>query len=147
MSKPFLFTRVGYSYVPTTNIHESINWYVENLELRLIDKFEDRGSLLAVLQYPHSHATALLLIETNEYKPLEINRNGAAFPIMAMNCPDIDYSYNKLKDNGVDIVKELTSLGAGEARYFYFRDNQGNLLEGAWSIWDPQDEIKDEFLS
>jgi len=30
--------------------------------------------------------------------------------------------------------------------YFYFRDNEGNLLEAAWSIWDQKDEIKEDFL-
>src|SRR5262249_43127403 len=25
-----------------------------------------------------------------------------------------------------------------------FRDNEGNLLEAAWSIWDPADELKDD---
>jgi catechol 2,3-dioxygenase-like lactoylglutathione lyase family enzyme len=147
MSNQILFTRVGYTYVPTTNIDESINWYVKNLELRLINKFEDRGSYIAVLHYPHEKAIAVVLIETNERNPLEINRNGKPFPIMAMNCPDIEYSYKKLMDNGVNIVKELTSLGAGEAKYFYFRDNEGNLLEGAWSIWDPEDQIKKEFIN
>ncbi|WP_235782037.1 hypothetical protein [Paenibacillus senegalensis] len=51
-----------------------------------------------------------------------------------------------MSDKEVIIEKELTSLGAGEARYFYFRDNSGNLLEAAWSIWDPEDEFKDEFI-
>jgi hypothetical protein len=40
----------------------------------------------------------------------------------------------------------LNTLGAGEAKYFYFRDNVGNLLEAAWSIWDPKDEIKADFI-
>lgn len=27
----------------------------------------------------------------------------------------------------------------------YFRDNEGNLLEAAWSIWDPKDDIKEDY--
>ncbi|UUZ82798.1 VOC family protein [Paenibacillus sp. P26] len=146
MNSPFLFTRVGYSYVPTTNIDRSIDWYVSNLGLKLKAKFEDRGSFIAVLHYPHEQAIAVLLIETSEHRPLEIHRHGRPFPIMAMNCPDIEYTYLKLKDSGVELVTELTSLGAGEARYFYFRDNEGNLLEAAWSIWDPEDRIKADFI-
>ncbi|WP_409340871.1 VOC family protein [Paenibacillus sp. MBLB4367] len=145
MSENLLVTRIGYTYVPTANIEQSIDWYVRNLELRLVQSLEDRGSRIAVLHYPHLHAIALLLVETNAKQPLEINRNGAAFPIMAMNCPDIENTYNRLTQNGVDIVKPLTALGAGEARYFYFRDNEGNLLEGAWSIWDPEDAVKESF--
>ena len=33
-----------------------------------------------------------------------------------------------------------------EAKYFYFRDNQGHLLEAAWSKWDPTDEYKEGWL-
>jgi len=145
MDKPFLVTRAGYTYIPTTKIEESIEWYRQHLGLRLINKFNDRGSQIAVMHYPHKHAIALLLIETSDNKPLEITRNGAAFPILALNCLDIEHTYNFLKNNGVQ-VGELSSLGQGDARYFYFRDNEGNLLEGAWSIWDPQDEIKETFL-
>jgi len=74
MSQPFAFSRIGYVYVPTTKIDESIAWYTEHLSFKLMNK-----------------------------------------------------------------------LGAGDAKYFYFRDNEGNLLEAAWSIWDPKDENKEGF--
>jgi catechol 2,3-dioxygenase-like lactoylglutathione lyase family enzyme len=145
MENQVLFTRVGYSYLPTTNMEESINWYTKNLRLKLINKFEDRGSLIGVLHYPHKNAIAVVLIETENYKPLEIIRNGMKFPIMAMNCPDIEYTHKMLKENGVE-VENINILGKGEAKYFYFKDNEGNLLEAAWSIWDPEDEIKENFF-
>ncbi|MCD9025474.1 VOC family protein [Cohnella silvisoli] len=145
MNQQFAFSRIGYVYVPTTQIDESIAWYIENLEFKLMDKFQDRGSNLAVLHHPHKNSIALLLVETTNRNPLEITRNGNPFPIMALNCPNIEYTYNLLKDKGIN-VEELKTLGAGEAKYFYFRDNEGNLLEGAWSIWDPQDEIKEDFI-
>lgn len=145
MSAAFTFTRIGYVYVPTTNIEESIEWYTNNLSFKLMNKFQDRGSYLAVLHHPHRNSIALLLIETEDKQALEISRNGNSFPIMAINCPDIEYTHRYLKSQRVD-VEELHTLGAGEARYFYFRDNQGNLLEAAWSIWDPKDEIKEDFM-
>jgi len=144
MPSEFAFTRIGYVYVPTTNIDDSIQWYTKNLQFKLMNKFIDRGSFLAVLHHPHKNSIALLLIETADKKILEISRNGQPFPIMAINCPNIEYTHGYLKDNGVP-VDELQTLGAGEAKYFYFRDNEGNLLEAAWSIWDPKDEIKDDF--
>lgn len=145
MSKKFAFTRVGYVYIPTSNIDESIDWYTRNLDFKLKDKFQDRGSFLAVLHHPHKSSIALLLIETENNERLEILRNGEPFPIMAINCPDIDYTHQQLKANGI-VVEDLMTLGSGEAKYFYFRDNQGNLLEGAWSKWDERDEIKEEFM-
>ncbi|MGM0884632.1 MAG: VOC family protein [Bacillota bacterium] len=145
MSAEFTFTCIGYVYVPTANIDESIEWYTNNLSFKLMNKFQDRGSYLAVLHHPHKNSIALLLIETEDKQALEISRNGSSFPIMAINCPDIEYTHRYLKSQGIE-VEELSTLGAGEARYFYFRDNQGNLLEAAWSIWDPKDEIKEDFM-
>ncbi|MEF2247177.1 MULTISPECIES: VOC family protein [unclassified Paenibacillus] len=145
MSQPFAFSRIGYVYVPTTKIDESIAWYKKNLSFKLMNKFEDRGSLLAVMHHPHKNSIALLLIETQNSNPLEITRNDKPFPIMAINCPDIEYTYQLLKSSGTE-VDELHTLGAGEAKYFYFRDNEGNLLEAAWSIWDPKDDFKEGFV-
>ncbi|WP_067841816.1 VOC family protein [Amphibacillus sediminis] len=144
MTKPFLFTRVGYAYLPTTDIEGSIAFYTTNLGLKLINKFEDRGSLIAILHYPHQHAIALVLIETKDKAPIVLQRNGDEYPILALNCPDIEYTYTTLKEAGIE-VEPLQQLGNGEAKYFYFRDNQGNYLEAAWSQWDPEDDIKEGF--
>ncbi|CAH0118651.1 MULTISPECIES: VOC family protein [unclassified Paenibacillus] len=144
MNGKFAFSRIGYVYVPTAQIDESIAWYTSNLEFKLINKFQDRGSYIAVLHHPHQHSIALLLIETTDKKPLEIARNGQPFPIMALNCPDIEFTHRQLQDKGWE-VGELHTLGNGEAKYFYFRDNEGNLLEAAWSVWDPIDEFKADF--
>ena len=144
MSNELAFLRIGYVYVPTSDIDESIEWYTRNLDFKLMNKFQDRGSFLAVLHHPHKNSIALLLIETQDKERLEISRNGKPFPIMAINCPNIEFTHHLLKSNGVE-VEDLQTLGTGEAKYFYFRDNQGNFLEAAWSIWDPKDEIKEEF--
>ncbi|MBW4841107.1 MAG: VOC family protein [Paenibacillaceae bacterium] len=100
----------------------------------------------SVLHHPHQHSIALLLIETETPHRLEILRNGNPFPIMAINCPNIEYTHETLRNKGVE-VEDLRILGNGEAKYFYFRDPEGNLLEGAWSQWDPVDEYKNEFGS
>ncbi|MBY0594995.1 VOC family protein, partial [Bacillus bingmayongensis] len=136
MLNQFLFTRVGHNYIPTTNIDTSIKWYTQNLGLKLINKFEDRGSYIAVLHYPHKNAIATLLIQTENNNPLEIIRNEKAFPVIALNCEDIEYTHNQLKEKGIE-VEDIKVLGQGEAKYFYFRDNEENLLEATWSIWDP----------
>ncbi|OXM87492.1 VOC family protein [Paenibacillus rigui] len=141
MSEQFLFTRVGYVYIPTSDLDGSIAWYTRHLSFKLVNKFEDRGSFLAVLHHPHQHAIALLLIETVDKNRLEITRNGKPFPIMALNCPNIETTHRILMDSGVE-VENLHTLGTGEAKYFYFRDNEGNLLEAAWSRWDREDTIK-----
>ncbi|MFK7692768.1 VOC family protein [Paenibacillus sp. HJGM_3] len=146
MENKFKFSRIGYVYVPATRIDESIEWYTRHLDFRLIDKFHEQGSYLAVLHHPHQHSIALLLVETAEHKPLAIARNGTSFPIMALNCPDIEFTHRRLSEDGIN-PEPLMSIGdGGEAKYFFFRDPDGNLLEAAWSIWDPQDDYKEDFL-
>jgi catechol 2,3-dioxygenase-like lactoylglutathione lyase family enzyme len=140
MDKHFLFNRVGYHYIPTTNIDESIEWYTKKLGLIFINKLEDRGSFMAVLHYPHKNAIATVLIETKDQQRLEIIRNGIPFPIASLACENIEYTYRQLNENEV-AVQELITLGNGEAKYFYFRDNMDNLLEASWSIWDSADEF------
>ncbi|MEN1939217.1 VOC family protein [Paenibacillus sp. 102] len=142
MLKQILFTRVGHNYIPTTNIDTSIRWYTQNLGLKLINKFKDRGSYIAVLHYPHKNAIATLLIQTENNNPLKIIRNEKAFPVIALNCEDIEYTHNQLKEKGIE-VEDIKVLGQGEAKYFYLRDNEKNLLEATWSIWNPLDKIRE----
>ncbi|OPA73752.1 hypothetical protein BVG16_27075 [Paenibacillus selenitireducens] len=146
MTQPFHFSQIGYVYVPTPKLDESIAWYTKHLSFQLINKFQDRGSYLAVLHHPHQHAIALLLIETEDDHPLQISRNGKPFPIMALNCPNIEFTYDSLKNSGVEVEK-LHTLGENEAKYFYFKDQVGNLLEAAWSKWDTTDDVKEGFMT
>jgi len=144
LKESFHFTQIGYVYVPTSNIDESIEWYTGNLSFQLQNKFRDRGSMIAVLHHPYEHSIALLLIETEDAHRLEISRNGMPFPIMSLACPNIEETYQQLKENGVDVGDLLVpapelrdgkvvpeDLKSEDAKYFYFRDNEGNLLEAA----------------
>lgn len=130
-----LFSRVGYVYLPVVDIDKSIEWYRDILGLELKSKFNDRGTNIAVFHFRELNKVALLLVETTDSLKAEYLRNGKPFPVVAINCPDIEYTYNTLKSKGVE-VGELMALGKGEAKYFYFKDIEGNRLEAAWSIWD-----------
>lgn len=144
MSHNYLFTRVGYVYIPSSNIDASIEWYTKHLDFKLINKFEDRGSFLAVLHHPGQYSIAVLLVETEDKSRLQISRNGQPFPVLAIYCPNIEHTHDYMNQNGLD-VDELHILGDGEAKYFYFRDDQGNLLEAAWSKYDPVEAMKEGF--
>jgi catechol 2,3-dioxygenase-like lactoylglutathione lyase family enzyme len=130
-----LFSRVGYVYLPVVDIDKSIEWYRDILGLELKSKFNDRGTNIAVFHFKELNKVALLLVETTDSLKAEYLRNGSPFPVVAINCPDIEYTYSTLKSKGVE-VDELITLGKGEAKYFYFKDIEGNRLEAAWSIWD-----------
>ncbi|WP_082172723.1 VOC family protein [Lysinibacillus xylanilyticus] len=50
-----------------------------------------------------------------------------------MNCPDLEYTHQSLKNNGVEVT-EIVKRGEN-AKYFVFTDPSGNHIEAAWSVW------------
>lgn len=127
--------RVGYLYLPATDIDASIEWYQNVLGLELKSKFGDDDSHIAVFNFKGAPNVALLLFETTDTAPASYKRNGHQFQVAALNCLDIEYSHRTLKEKGVE-VGDIVVLGNGEAKYFYFHDLNGNRMEMAWSIWD-----------
>ena len=144
MKNQLSFTRIGSVYVPTTNIEAAIEWYTKNLQFKCVNKFEELGTTLGILHHPHVHSIAMVLIQTLDHLPLQISMNGKPFPIMSIHTPDIDHTHHLLRKKGVEVGK-IHILGNNDAKYFHFKDKEGNLLEAAWSIWDPVDEIKEGF--
>lgn len=67
MSNDYLFTRIGYVYMPTSDIEKSIEWYTYHLDFKLMQKFADRGSLLAAA--PSSHAFHSLIAYRDGRQP------------------------------------------------------------------------------
>jgi catechol 2,3-dioxygenase-like lactoylglutathione lyase family enzyme len=140
MNNQRLISKIGHVYIPTSNLEKAIKWYTSHLDFKLINTFIDRGnSLVAVLHSPAKHAVAVLLVESTDTKRLEITREEQAFPVLALYCPDIEYTHSYLKSKNVQ-AGDIQVLGENEAKYFYFRDCDNNLLEGAWSVWDPVEE-------
>lgn len=137
--------RIGYMYVTARDLEASIRFYSQTLGLTLRMRFEDRlgplradgrGSAIAVLNFPGQLSAALLLVESDDHVPAHLHKNGRPFPIAAINCPDLQRTRLQLLDAGCE-ASDIVTLGQGEAKYFTFRDPDGNLLEAAWSIWDP----------
>lgn len=129
-------TTIGHVYIPTTNIDDAVSWYEDNLGLILGDRFYDRGSLIAILKFFTNSKIAIILVETKDQKPLNINRNDRLFPVLSIYSKDIEKSHAYMVDHGIKVTS-ITTQGDNEAKYFYFYDLDGNLLEIAWSIWDP----------
>ncbi|MDQ0229027.1 VOC family protein [Metabacillus malikii] len=132
--KKSLFSRVGYLYIPANNIDESIEWYQSKLGLTLkMPKFQDDIGNVAVLSPPEGDVV-ILLAETKDDTTANFLRNGLPFQTVTLNCPDLKYTHEKLKDSGVE-VSEIRNRGEN-AKYFLITDPSGNLIEAAWSIWD-----------
>lgn len=134
-----LFSRIGYVYVPVKNLEKAVQWYENVLGLerkaQFVDRKEYNGSQVAVFHLRGLRKVALLLFETENERVGQYERNGLPFPIFAMNCINIEETYRNLQEKDVK-VEEIVTLGDNEAKYFYFWDIDGNMLEAAWSVWD-----------
>lgn len=134
-----MFTRLGFTYLPVTDLRQSISWYQTMLGAEFKHMFIDRPdyarSRVAVLHFPASDTTALLLFEAEDDNLHHFQRRGKKFPLFALGCKDIEATHQYLKSQGV-AVEEIHTLGDNEAKYFYFRDLCGNYIEASWSIWD-----------
>lgn len=134
MSENILFNRIGYTYLPTSNIDKAIQWYVDKLGFTLKSpKFRDGASDVAVLTLPDGYAVVLLVETTNETRAC-FDRNGESFQTLALTCPDLPYAHETLKNKDVDVSEIF--VRSEEAKYFIIKDPDGNLIEAAWSIWD-----------
>ncbi|AKL96996.1 lactoylglutathione lyase [Clostridium aceticum] len=131
----FLFSKIGYIYLPVKNIDKSVEWYESNLGMKVkIPKFkDDLDTYVVVLSI--EYGIPLLLFETNDKNHGHFLRHGQSFQRFAINCRDIDYTHKTLKNKGVEVT-DIIVRGEGQAKYFLFKDIDKNLIEAAWSIWD-----------
>lgn len=130
-----LFSRVGYVYLPVKDIDKSVEWYQANLGISVkIPKFkDDLNTYIVVLNLENE--VPILLFETNENNQGHFFRYKRPFQRFAINCTDIEHTHKVLKDRGVEVT-DIIVRGENQAKYFLFKDIDGNLIEAAWSIWD-----------
>ncbi|MCK0471049.1 VOC family protein [Halalkalibacter sp. APA_J-10(15)] len=133
VESPSLFSRVGYVYMPTTNMDESIRWYEENLGFTLEgNKFRDGSNDfdVAVLMLPEGN-TVVLLVEIHNQS---FENQDKTVPTLALTCPDLQSTHHMLQERGVDVSEII--VRSEDAKYFIIKDPSGNVIEAAWSIWD-----------
>ncbi len=129
-----LFSRIGYMYLPTNNIDETIEWYQNKLGFKLkVPKFRDDIGYVAVVSLMEGNVV-LLLVETSDTTTADFLRNGKPYQTITLNCPDLEYTHKSLMNNGVQVT-QIYNRGE-DAKYFVFTDPSGNHIEAAWSIWD-----------
>ncbi|MFA9456852.1 VOC family protein [Halalkalibacter sp. AB-rgal2] len=134
VESPSLFSRVGYVYMPTTNMDESIRWYEEKLGFTLKGpKFRDGSSNVAVLMLPGGN-TVVLLVEVDDQTIEDFTSNDKTVPTLALTCPDLQSTHHMLQERGVDVSEII--VRSEDAKYFIIKDPSGNVIEAAWSIWD-----------
>lgn len=83
---------------------------------------------------PPEGNVVLLLVETKDDTSADFLRDGRPYQTVTLNCPDLEYTHQTLKEKDVEVTEIVT--GGEHAKYFIFADPSGNHIKATCSIWD-----------
>lgn len=123
--------RVGTTYIPVTNIDDSVEWYVKNLEAKLTYKDLDKAIInlanqsMFLVKAPEGQSANFVDIHGNERFSLTFEVNG---------LDALTSLHEEFKKKGV-ILGEIEDRGHA-GRNFVFEDCNGNKFD-VWSELSP----------
>ena len=109
--------------IPAADQDRALGFYVETLgfELRTDETFAD-GQMRWIEVAPRGAATAIAITPPMEGGPTSVDSG------IIISTDDIDADHAALKDAGVDVVPEISRMGAPVPPMFRLRDPSGNAL-------------------
>jgi catechol 2,3-dioxygenase-like lactoylglutathione lyase family enzyme len=113
---------------------EAIDFYVNKLNFKLIEDTILSATKRWVVVSPNSTNSCKILLAkaANEKQEASIGNQTGGRVFLFLNTTDIMYSYNLLKNNQVNIVREISEETYGKV--FVFEDLYGNL----WDVIEPR---------
>lgn len=113
---------------------EAIDFYVNKLNFKLIEDTILSAAKRWVVVSPNSTNSCKILLAkaANEKQEASIGNQTGGRVFLFLNTTDIMYSYNLLKNNQVNIVREISEETYGKV--FVFEDLYGNL----WDVIEPR---------
>jgi len=113
------------------NFDESFKFYSENIGLKVI--WGKPGDVYASFDIGDGREIGLFKAELMEAAISDLgsrcsNEYRDKIAII-LNVDDVDESYHKIKETGVDFLNQPVDIAAWGMRVVHFRDNEGNLIE------------------
>ncbi|MBI2032818.1 MAG: VOC family protein [Candidatus Levybacteria bacterium] len=115
------------------NLEESINWYEEKLQFKLISKHKSNDVDLAILELGEIRIE--LFNFGNETKQLPDYRKELMSDLktigtkhLCLQTEDLENTIQKLKEKGVDFITDIDNASFG-GKYIFFKDCNGILIE------------------
>lgn len=127
---PPMVVGINCIYIPATNIKESADWYVNNLQLTLLNEV-DESSKQAQLRITSEQT--LFLIKTKEQMNLnyqEIDGNEQCF--LTLEVSNIRKFHQQLVNNEVEVLDIQDNGDCG--LNIFIKDPDGNLID-IWGGW------------
>jgi catechol 2,3-dioxygenase-like lactoylglutathione lyase family enzyme len=127
-----ILNRIDCNFIPVINIKESIDWYVSKLGCKFMWHDGGYAALNITMNNPKEGQgnielgqAMITLVQADEFVPLQFTLDGRKHPIINFYSKDVLYTYQTLKDNGVD-VSEIKDYGS--LKMIEFEDNNGHLM-------------------
>jgi catechol 2,3-dioxygenase-like lactoylglutathione lyase family enzyme len=131
--------------IGNTNVHEAFAWYNKNfgMDIPMLNEDAEATQMLPYTGGKGHKRHAILAInlkggggfEIWQYKsrvaqpcPFTVEVADLGFTIAKMKTENIDASYRRLKNNGVQIITPIT-VGIDGRKHFYLKDLYGNTFE------------------
>ena len=108
--------------IRTTDLEESISFYIEKLEFKLEFRFSDFYAGIKVAENQQFH---LKLVDEKDPSIDLVREHGHQYLFFSID--DVDAAAERFKRAGVQFHREIEATEWG-ARVFYVYDNQGHVL-------------------
>ncbi|KYC85296.1 MULTISPECIES: VOC family protein [Heyndrickxia] len=107
-------------FVHVTNLKVSAKWYADLLGLDV-----DLDRVVSPVYNIPVEGTTSLTLDDHTFDP-EFNHTISSSPIFNFYAPNIDDAYQYIKDKGIEIVREIETVG--DTAWFNIKDPDGNVV-------------------
>lgn len=115
-----LLERIDHNQVPVMDLDKSIDWYVNILGFKLVDRPNDDLAVLSL-----ASGSTLLLWKSSDETRANFVKNGETTPVIFFETKDIEKLHELLLDHDVQVA---SFTDEGFAKFMRFYDINGNMF-------------------
>lgn len=116
--------------IRTTKYEELINWYLENLDFRIVKEFTSGEMKLALIAPPTDNSFLIEVLGVNEKNVSEKLEVKTGYHHLCFNVDDLDKTIAALKERNIVIERSFDAPAIGK-KVAFISDPFGNIIEFA----------------
>lgn len=116
--------------IRTTKYEELINWYLENLDFRIVKEFTSGEMKLALIAPPTDNSFLIEVLGVNENNDSERVDVKTGYHHLCFNVDDLDKTIVALKERNIVIDRSFDAPAIGK-KVAFISDPFGNIIEFA----------------
>ncbi len=115
-----MLERIDHNQVPVVDLDKSVDWYVNLLGFKLVDRPNDDLAVLSL-----ASGSTLLLWKSSDETRAHFVKNGETTPVIFFETKDIEKLQERLINHDVEIA---SFTDEGFAKFMRFYDINGNMF-------------------